>query len=428
MKKIFIFVAILFILFILLIYWSVSSADKEFETCKIENFEDLDKVDFKDHDSVLIAASTLYEGDLLKELMQGENYRDAWITPVQVPIVYLDTLHGGMEIVKEGGGQQTHSIRLKSKEGIVYTLRSVTKDPEKLIPEIAESLGLENIIIDGISGQHPYGALLAAELADIAGILHTNPRVMFVPKQKTLEHFNEKYGNRLYLLEYETEGEKNWTRLKNVKTIVDTEDLQQLKLEQEVHLEIDKQALIRNRLFDIMIGDWDRHSKQWGWALQQKGDKLYAIVIPADRDNAFFKLDGVIPEILTNKNIKPLIRPFEKEVDYMPGLVYPFDRYFLLNTPEELFIEQAADLQKTITDEKIGEAFAVWPENISKLNKAEITEKIKSRRDHLVEYAKSFYEIIQEKGGLSEPLKGSEDLEFTDNLLRCFDCDQTDQS
>ncbi|MCG9973332.1 hypothetical protein [Christiangramia crocea] len=428
MKKIFALVAILFILFISLIYWSVSSTDKEFETCRIESFEDLDKVDFREHDSVLIAASSLYEGDILKQFMQGENYREAWATPVQVPIVFLDTLKGGMKIVKEGGGKQTHSLRLKSDNGILYSLRSVTKDPEELIPEIAETLGLENIIVDGISAQHPYGALLAAELADIAGVFHTHPRLVFIPKQERLDDYNEKYGNRLYLLEYETEGEKNWTSLENIKEIVETDDLQELKQKNPEKLNIDRSALVRLRLFDILIGDWDRHAEQWGWALQERNDEMNAIPIAGDRDNAFFNLSGVIAEILTNKNIEPLVRPFEKEVDYMPGLVYPFDRYFLWNTPEEVFIEQAEDLQNVMTDEKIDEAFKVWPEAISKLDRQEITLKIKSRRKDLKDYAKNFHNIIQEKGKLSEHLKGSEELSLSNEMLQCFECAMQDQS
>ena len=175
MKKILAVIAILFVLFFVFLYWSVSSTDEVFRTCEIKEFEDLAKINFKDHDSVLLAPNTLYEGDLLKDFMQGENYRKSWSTAVKVPIAFLDTLKGGLEVIREGGGKQTHSLKLNSKNGIIYTLRSVTKDPEQLIPEAAENLGLENIIVDGISAQHPYGAILAAKLSESAGLQHTNP-------------------------------------------------------------------------------------------------------------------------------------------------------------------------------------------------------------------------------------------------------------
>lgn len=426
MKKILAFIGILFVLLIALIYWSVSSTSEQFSTCEIRNIEDLEKTDFHKHDSVLVAVSTLYEAGNIKELVQGENYREAWSTPIQVPVVFLDTLKGGMEIVEEGGGKQTHSLEVKTKDGTVYSLRSVNKDPHKLVPGVAKKLGLENIIIDGISGQHPLGAILAAALAEKANILHTHPQIVFIPKQERLGKFNEKYGNRLFLLEYETKGDKNWTRFSDADEIIDTDDLQELKAEGK-NVEIDKQALIRVRLFDILIGDWDRHAEQWGWVMREEKDKLVAVPLAGDRDNAFFKMGGLVPNILTSKNIKPLIRPYEKEVDYMPGLVYPFDRYFLLNTPKEVYIEQARKLQSALDDQAIEEAFKAWPKSISDLNKKEITGKLKARRENLEKHALDFYENIQEKGVLTEKLKGSEDLELDEELLKCFDCD-TDQS
>ena len=202
MKKVLIIFLGVVIILIGLIYLSVSSSQKTFETCTISNLEELQRTNFRNHDSVLIAPSTLYEANLLKDLVQGSNYRDAWSEKVKFPIVFLDTLYGGMEIIKEGGGKQTHSLKLRSKNDIIYTLRSVTKDPEKIIPEIAEDLGLENIIVDGISAQHPYAAILAAELAQKLDILHTHPRMVFIPKQEVLGDFNKKFGNRLFLLEY----------------------------------------------------------------------------------------------------------------------------------------------------------------------------------------------------------------------------------
>lgn len=422
MKKFLVILSILILLFLALVYWSVSSTDEKFVTCSIENLEDIEKIDFREHDSVLVAPSTLYEGDLIKRLMQGENYREAWSTPVQVPIAFLDTLKGGLRIKEEGGGMQTQSLELEGKNEVTYTLRSVAKDPEKLIPEIAENLGLENIIVDGISGQHPYGAILAAELAEIAGVQHTHPEIYFLPKQEALGKLNEKYGNRLYLLEYEIKSDENWTNLQDIDEIIDTDNLQELKMEEGQDLKLDEAALIRARLFDMLIGDWDRHAKQWGWAIQENNDKLLAIPIPGDRDNAFFKLTGVVPSIITNKNIEPEIRPFEEDIDHMPGLVYPNDRYFLIKTPRESFIEQAKILQQKMTREKINKAFQVWPKAIAKLNQVEITEKLRSRLEKLPEYAASFYEIIQEQGYLSEPLKGSEDLELPEGLIRCFEC------
>lgn len=423
MKKLLWLVFILLIGFIGLVYFSVSSTDKEFETVTIQEFDDLESIDFRRHDSVEVAASSLYKANELKHIMQGENYREAWTTPVKVPVLFLDSLYGGVEIVKEGGGTQTHSLRLKDENGFLYSLRSVNKDPSTHVPEFARSLGLENIVIDAISASHPYGAILAASLSEKAGVLHTHPKVVFVPKQEFLgKPYNEKYGNRLFLLEYETEGEENWTDYKNVYKILDTKNLQELKEENSAQVSIDKNAFVKARLFDMLIGDWDRHAKQWGWVVQKEGENFKAIPLAGDRDNAFFNLGGIIPGIISNKNIEPEVRPFEKEIKHMPGLVYPNDVYFLTKAPVEIFTTEAKKLQDLLTDDAIADAFKVWPKNIAEQNSKEITEKIKSRRDNLVEYAKEFHRIINERELLNKPLKGSEDIKISPQLMKCFEC------
>ncbi|MEO2064373.1 MAG: hypothetical protein ABGW97_15425 [Christiangramia sp.] len=426
MKKVLLAILAILVVFFALVYLSTSSTKEATATCVVENEQDLKNINFKDFDSVLVAPSALYEGNELKNMMQGHNYRKAWSTPIKVPVVFLDTLKNGLEVTDEGGGMQTHSLKLKAKNGIIYTLRSVNKDPEPLIPEVAKNLGLENIITDGISGQHPFGAILAAALADKAGVLHTHPVMYFVPKQKRLGKYTDDYGNKLYLLEYETESDKNWTSIPHAHEIAETDDLIELKLKLRNKLHIDKRSFIRARLFDMLIGDWDRHAKQWGWVMQQKADSVTAYPLPADRDNAFFSVDGLIPNIITNKNVKPLIRPFQKTIDYMPGLVYPGDVYFLRNTPEADFTAESEILQKRLSDQAIEESFQVLPQQVRKLDEKDISEKIKSRRDQLKKYALEFKEIIDERDTVTKTLKGTDDLEIPQSLRKCFECLEND--
>ncbi|SRX54855.1 hypothetical protein [Aequorivita sp. CIP111184] len=422
MKKIIAIFLSIIIIVLIIIYFSIWSTPAKVASQIIVNTENINTLNFKEQDSVTIAVTTMYEGNMLKNMVQGEQYRDEWAIPVKVPVVFLDTLNGGLTIIKKGGGHQTQSLRLKNPKGIYYTLRSVAKNPEPLIPEFAKTLGIENIIIDGISAQHPYGAIVVAKLAESISILHTHPSLVFVPKQERLGKYNTKYGNKLYWLEYETEGPTNWTDIENVKEIVDTDKLQKLKKQLGNDLNIKKEELVRNRLFDLVIGDWDRHAKQWGWVLQQREDKFLAIPLPGDRDNAFFSTDGVIPTIVSSKNIQPRLRSFEKEIDYIPGLVYPFDRYFLLNIPIEIFIEQAEFIQNNLTDQAIEEALHIWPKEIYKLHGAEIKTNIIARRGQLVAYAKAFKKEIDRQGILHEPLKGSDDVVLSKELLECFDC------
>lgn len=253
-----------------------------------------------------------------------------------------------------------------------------------MVPETAKRLGLENIVIDGVSAQHPYAAVVVAALSEKAAILHTHPRIVFVPEQPELKTFNVKYGDRLFLLEYETEGRADWTGIENATEIVDTEDLQELKAEHTDNLTIDRAALVRARLFDLLIGDWDRHAKQWGWVIRKDGEDLVAVPLPCDRDNAFFNIEGVLPTLISNKNFLPGVQRFQNDVEYLKGLVGPFDVYFLRDVPEQVFLDQAAALQESMAGKTVSEALKIWPKDIYDLDGAEIVAKIQHRREDLV--------------------------------------------
>lgn len=417
MKKFFTGILVLLLLFLGLTYWSTSIGPSNVFISKVVA-QKLPSTGYTTGDSVTVIATNRYQANALKRFMQGVNYRKAWEAPVQANVFLLDSF----DILEEGGGNQTKSLDIKDRQGKIYSLRSINKDPTPLIPDIAKTLALENIVVDGISAQHPYGATLAAALANTAGILHTHPKIVYVPRHDAMGKYSEKYGDRLFMLEYETEGEINWTSYKNVEKIVETDELQEMKINLGPKLKIAHRKLVRARLFDILIGDWDRHTKQWGWVLQKQDQNLIAIPLPGDRDNAFFRIDGVIPTMLTNHLVQPMVRPFEKDIDHIPGFVYPFDLYFLKDVPQKIFIEEAKYLQQQLTDAEIDKALNNWPESLVQLNGDEIANKLKNRRDELQEYALEFQKAINKKEPLSEPLKGSEDLKLPPNLRKCFDC------
>lgn len=423
MKKIIYSLIIVILLAIIGIYISLNYGAKKQTISVLIDIDNVNDFNFKANDSVLVAASFIYDANSFKNFMQGEHYRDAWSTPIKVPVVFLDTLYGGSEIVDVGGGKQTKSLELKAGNGIIYTLRSINKNPKPLIPEFVKTLGLENIIIDGISAQHPYGAIPVAYLAESVGLLHTNPKIVFLPKQKQLASYNTEFGNKLFLLEYENKNKYNWTHYNNVTEIIDTDHLIELKNEKGDTLKIDEAQLVKNRLFDLIIGDWDRHAKQWGWVIVNENNNLKAIPLGVDRDNAFFNMEGIIPSIISNPNIVKELQSFENNIEHMSGLVQPFDRYFLIKTESNLFIEQAKILKGELTDATIDEALNTWPKDIRELDGKIIREKIISRRDSIVKHAVNFKQNIDKAGKIETwPLKGCDDLKIKHSLKICFEC------
>ncbi len=353
-------------------------------------------------DSVTLLAAGVFGANGAQRWLYGEMYRDAWATPVTVPVLRLDEFAGGLRPVKRGGGFQTLSMDLVDSAGVVYTLRSVTKDPSKLVPAWAPALGITNLITDGISAGHPYGAMAAASLSELAGLPHMYPKLYYLPAQAALDSFGESFGNRLFWLEYEPEGHRApWLGMSGFVKWEDSDDVFEAWRTDSLSAKPDLRALIRARLFDLWVGDWDRHDGQWGWATVLDSATSVRTYTPVanDRDNIFYGISGAIP--LTVAAFERRLQPFGPDVDDMGGLTLNsqyFDRAFLYGVPESVFVAEAEALRARLTDAGIERALRVWPTAIYALDGARIAASLRARRDDLVDYARDFHAVIDERG------------------------------
>jgi hypothetical protein len=243
-------------------------------------------------------------------------------------------------------------------------------------------------------------------MANALELWHSSPRIVYLEPQMNLDSFNHDFKDRMYFLEYETEGSGQWTGLNNIVKVTNTKGIQKLDLKYD-SFAIDTANLIRARLFDLIIGDWDRHAKNWGWIVTQDDERMLATVMACDRDNVFYGIGGIIPSIVNRPFIQPLLRPFREDIDYLPGMIKPFDSYFLYGVSKNLFFEEATYIQENLTDEVIENAVKHWPVTFYDLDGENIIRKIKSRRQHLKKYAEEFHQILEERGPLKEALKGS---------------------
>ena len=78
-------------------------------------------------ESVTVVAGQHYEAGRFHRWLLGANYRDLWTTPIRVPVFDWHTFAGGLHPTKEGGGNQTKSLRFETAEGDEYVFRLVDK-------------------------------------------------------------------------------------------------------------------------------------------------------------------------------------------------------------------------------------------------------------------------------------------------------------
>ncbi|WP_136480274.1 metallophosphoesterase [Cognatitamlana onchidii] len=343
------------------------------------------------------------------EKILGDHYREAYSTPITAKVATLDTLYGGLEVIRKGGGNQTKSLRLRTKDGKQFNMRALRKSAtqflqttlykDKYIQDDFQRTSVESFILDFYTSAHPYAFATVPDLSEAAEVFHTNPRLYYVPKHKELGVFNNEYGNELYLIEERPEKNYAGTALFDfADDIESTHDVIQ-KIRKDEKYKIDEDAFIRARLFDMLIGDWDRHQDQWRWAQfnHENGDKYYK-PIPRDRDQVYSNFDGVLLDVL--RNLSGTTRELQeydeelKDVERMNTDGIKLDRILIQKATKAQWIEHAKFLQENITDEVIEKAFSKIPLEVQDQDIADIKKKLRGRRANMIDIAERYYEIV----------------------------------
>ncbi|MFT6699071.1 MAG: hypothetical protein ACJAVD_000558 [Porticoccaceae bacterium] len=339
----------------------------------------------------------------------GERYRKYFGTEVNAPTVDLDTLFGGLKPVRKGGGHQSKSLRLKDKKGREYVMRALRKNAVQYLQAVAfkdqyiegqfDDTTTENLLSDVFTGSHPYAPFTIGKLSDAIGVYHTNPVLYYIPKQNSLRHFNDEFGDELYMIEERAasgHGDKESFGFSD--TVISTDDLLMFLNKSEDHF-LDEEAYIKARLFDMLIGDWDRHEDQWRWAVFKENKKTIYRPVPRDRDQAFSIFgDGALLNIVTK--LIPTLRLMKsytaelKSPKWFNLEPYPLDIVLISKSGKGVWDKQVAHIKKNITDVVIDDAFTNFPNEVKDETISDIKRKLQGRRSNLQKISDSYFNHI----------------------------------
>lgn len=345
----------------------------------------------------------------LYRYLWGERYRKYFGTKVNAPTVDLDTLFGGLKPVRKGGGHQSKSLRLKDKKGREYVMRALRKNAVQYLQAVAfkdqyidgqfDDTATENLLSDVFTGSHPYAPFTIGKLSDAIGLYHTNPVLYYVPKQPRLGQFNDDFGNELYMIEERTDsGHGDKASFGFSDELVSTDDLLK-KLNKDEHHVVDEEAYIKARLFDMLIGDWDRHEDQWRWAVFKEKNQTIYRPVPRDRDQAFSIFgDGALLNTVTK--LVPalrLMKSYEAELkspEWFNLEPYPLDMVLISMSTKTVWDKQVNLIINNITDVVIDDAFTEFPDEVKDETIQEIKRKLQGRRRNLQKISDAYFKHI----------------------------------
>ncbi len=343
------------------------------------------------------AAGPQYQAGGLHRWFFGDHHRNLWTTPVEAPILDLSSFAGGLKPTKKGGGLQTMSLRFDSGDGREFAFRSLDKDPSKTLPpELRETIAA-GVLRDQISSANPYAALVVPEIAAAIGVLHANPQLVIMPDDARLGEFRKEFANLMgFIEERPADGPKGEPGFAGSDKIVGTDELF-LDLQEDNDDYVNPRAHLKARLLDMLLGDWDRHADQWRWARFKEGKKKVWYPIPRDRDQAFVKLDGVIPSLGEKRFIVRQLENYYKDNPDVISLTHSgrhMDRRFLNGSTWDEFDAVQNEVVTKLTDEVIEKAVRQLPPPIYAIEGADLAQRLKTRREVLPKATRQYYEFL----------------------------------
>ncbi|MDQ2772018.1 MAG: hypothetical protein M3Y54_16140 [Bacteroidota bacterium] len=354
-----------------------------------------------DSASVRVVPGAQYARGGLWQALFGRHYRAWWAAPATVPVLRLATaVPGGLVPVQSGGSNQSHTLRLCATNGRQYVLRSVDKDLSAALPDGWKRNLLRGLLKDQTSATQPYGAYPAARLAEAAGVLHANPRLVFVGNDAGLGKFRAEFGNALYLFEERPDGDQTPVASFGHSPNVLNSAHMLAQLRERPTGYVLARDYLRARLLDMLLGDWSRREDQWRWASFPLPGRRAFRPVPRDRDQAFFLFDDGLITGLVSRFV-PKYQTFRADVgpanvDGLTRTARNLDRTLLTGLDAAAFQQVADSLASALTDSVLVRAFATGPPETRAAIAARLLPMLQARRAQLPAVAGKYFKLLNE--------------------------------
>lgn len=319
----------------------------------------------------------------------GDGHRDLWTTPFEVEVLDPKTFAGGLTPVRQVGSVQSIGLALQGADGKSYTFRTLDKDPTRILPpEWRDSLPA-SIFQDQTAASHPGAAVVVPVLAEAVGVPRTAPRFVFMPDDAFLGQFRETFGGQPGTIdEYPLPASEGHPGFLGATEILSTGKLWERWLAGEAA--VDTRALLRARIFDLFLGDWDRHNGQWRW-MKLPGRSAYE-PLPEDRDQAFSNYSGVAVALARTQF--PRLVEWRDDYENIGGLLFQgreVDCWLLAGVERGDYAALAQEVQARLTDAVIEAAVKRLPPEWPAQHGEALVRDLKLRRDRLPQGVEQFY-------------------------------------
>lgn len=347
---------------------------------------------------------------LFYEFLWGKHYKKYYQKTISIKTASLDTLYGGLKPIGLDKVNTNSSLLLSDKKGKEFIMTPIEKDASTFFKSIAyqnqpfasqsKNDVSEEFLRDYFTTIHPYTPLVIPSLSKAIGLRATEPKLFYFPKQNRLEQYNADFGNAFYYLtEQPLTTFKNNTTFGKATAVISTEELLK-RIRLDKNQVVDTENYIRARLFDMLVGDWDRDASNWQWAAYEEHGKTIYRPIASQRDQAFAKYDGAFLGLLKSIPAMGQMHSYGYSLSNVKSFnqqAYALDLALLPDTSEENWVKQANFMQEQLSNDVINAAFLKMPYELQDETTSKLKLHFRNRLKKLNETSRSYHKLLEKK-------------------------------
>ncbi len=344
------------------------------------------------------------------QFLWGKHYKGYYKQEIALRTASLDTLYGGLKPIGLDNEGTTNSLLLKDKNGKEFVMSPLEKNASSFFKSLAykneklknqaENALSEDFLRDYFTTIHPFTPLVIPVLSKAISISSSQPKLYYIPNQNSLGNYNDNFGGHLYFIsEKVNSSQKNLAVFDKPSSIIDTDEmLHQIRTDKN-HV-VDKENYIRARLFDMLIGDWDRQEKNWRWGVHREKEKTVYRPIPLNRDQAFAKYDGAFLWLLKSIPAMGQMHSYSynhKNSKEFNKQAYALDLALLSDINQKAWEKQAKYIQEHLTNDVINNAFLQLPYELQDETTTKLKLNLRNRLKKLNQTAQHYQKLLDKK-------------------------------
>ena len=374
------------------------------------SYNELTKNDFSEYViRPLYDKKTTEKSEIYKELW-GEFYREEYSKDVKLLNANLDSLFGGVKVLRKGDSSLFRSLIVENESGDFYVIKAAKKESvqylqhlffkDSYVEDDLKQTVIESLINDLHTASFPFSNAIVNALLKTVNVNFQSSEYVYLPKQKALGRYNAFIGDEVCIIEplpfYNNTNQSN----SNSNKIISSNDLFE-QLRTGAKSSVDEEMYVNARLIDLLVGDWSRDKNNWYWKQVYKSNQVVYEPIPINREQAFSKFDGVIFDVARGI-AEPMnqFQDYNKEIDkksikWLTHSAIQLDRLLIQVNSNKFWLEQSKFIKNQLTDEVINSIFSQINNNHDSVYLDAIKKRLIQRRDQLEEIVRLYLSMLE---------------------------------